>query len=106
MDISEYADRIERISAGYARTYDVERTPDWVLLKLTEEVGELTQAWLTKSGQGRDRGLNEDQMQQQLADEWADAVGMLLVFARRTGIDPDRALTAKWLKWESDYEEG
>lgn len=105
MELREYADRIERISAGYGRVYDVERTPDWVLLKLIEEVGELTQAWLTKSGQGRDRGQSADEMQQALAAEWADAVGMLLVFARRTGIDVDQALRDKWLKWEAVYDD-
>lgn len=103
MELTEYADRIEHISAGYGRVYEVERSPEWVLLKLTEEIGELTQAWLTASGQGRDRGLDPEQKRQALADEWADAVGILLVFARRTGIDIDRALADKWLKWEADY---
>lgn len=101
VELSEYADRIDHISAGYSRAYDVDRTPEWVLLKLTEEVGELAQAWLTASGQGRDRGLDDQQKEQALAAEWADAIGMLLVFARRTGIDVDRAIADKWLHWES-----
>lgn len=103
MELNEWADRIEHISAGYGRVYGVERTPEWVLLKLTEEVGELAQAWLTASGQGRDRGLDTHEKQQALAAEWADAFGMMLVFARRAGIDLEDALTTKWLKWEAAY---
>lgn len=94
------AAQVDYVSAGYADHYGVTRTNDWVLLKLTEEVGELVQAHLTSSGQGRDRGLDPQQQRQQVEIELADVIGMCFVFARQNGIDIDRAVQAKWLQYE------
>lgn len=102
MELSEWTRRLETISAGYAEVYDVQRTPDWMLLKLTEELGELTQAWLAASGQGRSRDRTDDEQQQALAAECADVVAMALLTAHRMGVDAEAAMTQKWLPWE-DY---
>jgi hypothetical protein len=40
--------QLEEVSVGYAAANDIDRTPDWSVLKLQEEVGELTQTYLTK----------------------------------------------------------
>ncbi len=50
---------VEAISQVYARRFDVERTDDWLFLKLTEEVGELTQAYLARGGRTRSPGSDE-----------------------------------------------
>ncbi len=49
-------ERVEAVSALYARKFGVDRDPDWFMLKLTEEVGELTQAFLVATGR-TPRGL-------------------------------------------------
>lgn len=100
MELNEWSGRIEGISAAYGEYFAVERTPEWVLLELTEEVGELTQAYLASSGQGRNRGKSDDELRQDLEGEVADAFAMILVFARSAGIDIESALTTKWLPWE------
>ncbi|WP_074045971.1 MazG nucleotide pyrophosphohydrolase domain-containing protein [Dermacoccus nishinomiyaensis] len=100
MELNEWSGRIEGISAAYGEYFAVERTPEWVLLKLTEEVGELTQAYLASSGQGRNRGKSDDELRQDLEGEVADAFAMILVFARSAGIDIESALTTKWLPRE------
>lgn len=56
MELAQWQDRIEYVSAGYADHYGVDRTTEWVLLKLAEEVGELVQAHLSSSGQGATAG--------------------------------------------------
>lgn len=100
MELNEWSGRIEGISAAYGEYFAVERTPEWVLLELTEEVGELTQAYLASSGQGRNRGKSDDELRQDLEGEVADAFAMILVLARSAGIDIESALTTKWLPWE------
>ncbi|KNX38515.1 nucleoside triphosphate pyrophosphohydrolase family protein [Luteipulveratus halotolerans] len=105
MDIAELTDRVEYVSAGYADHYAVERTDEWILLKLTEEVGELVQAHLTASGQGRDRGLSQAEQDARTASELADVIGMCLVFARSRGIDVSQAMHDKWLQYE-DFHRG
>ncbi|GAA1292107.1 MazG nucleotide pyrophosphohydrolase domain-containing protein [Brachybacterium alimentarium] len=100
MDLHDISARIEKLSAQYAEVYGIERSAEWALLKLTEEVGELAQAHLTATGQSRDRGLDADAQQQVLADELGDVLGMCLVYAQQMGIDPVDAVTAKWFQHE------
>ncbi|TCU27827.1 MazG-like nucleotide pyrophosphohydrolase family protein [Rhizobium azibense] len=75
----------------------IERDPDWYLLKLQEEMGELTQAWNRMSGRGRPKGKTPDELKQDLADETADMLGHILLFARQNGIDLAPAIERKWL---------
>ncbi len=100
MELSEWTDRLESISAGYGEVYGVERTPEWLLLKLGEEFGELTRAWLAASGQSRNRDRSATELAAAVTGEVADVVAMALVFAHTVGVDVDEALTGKWLPWE------
>ncbi|MGO1390842.1 pyrophosphatase [Brachybacterium sp. JB7] len=100
MDLHDISARIEKLSAQYAEVYGIERSAEWALLKLAEEVGELAQAHLTATGQSRDRGLDADAQQQVLADELGDVLGMCLVYAQQMGIDPVDAVTTKWFQHE------
>ncbi len=56
MRLGESADEVEVVSARYARRLGFERDGAWFLLKLHEEVGELTQAFLMLTGQARTKG--------------------------------------------------
>ncbi|MCL6422520.1 GNAT family N-acetyltransferase [Brachybacterium sp. JHP9] len=100
MHLNEFADRVEKLSERYADVYGVDRSPEWALLKLTEEIGELAQAHLTASGQSRDRGLDEQARQRRVAAELGDVLGMCLVYARLAGIDPEAAIARKWFPHE------
>lgn len=86
-----------RISDIYAREHGIERSADWALLKVQEELGELTAEHLRMSGRARgtaDAG--------KLGDEAADVLGMLLIYCDRAGIDLEAAVERKWLKWLRD----
>lgn len=50
MQIYELSNEVERVSAFYAERHGIDRTDDWFVLKLNEEVGELTQAYLAAPG--------------------------------------------------------
>ena len=83
-----------RISDIYAREHGIDRDRDWALLKLQEELGELTAEHLRMSGRARgaaDAG--------KLGDEAADVLGMLLIYCDRAGIDLEQAMQRKWLHW-------
>lgn len=83
-----------RISDLYATEHAIDRDRDWALLKLQEELGELTAEHLRLSG--RARGLPDATAQ---ADEAADVLGMLLIYCDQAGIDLEAAMRRKWLKW-------
>jgi NTP pyrophosphatase (non-canonical NTP hydrolase) len=83
-----------RISDIYAAEHGIDRAGDWALLKVQEELGELTAEHLRMNGRARgaaDAG--------KLGDEAADVLGMLLIYCDRAGIDIERAMERKWLKW-------
>lgn len=83
-----------RISNIYAVEHNIDRDRDWALLKLQEELGELTAEHLRLTG--RARGMPDEQA---LGDEAADVLGMLLIYCARSGIDLETAMQRKWLKW-------
>ena len=108
LTLSGLGERVEAVSALYARKFGVERDPDWFMLKLTEEVGELTQAFLVATGRTRPRGdapsgaTGRDDGASPLADEVADVLAHLLLLARSQGVDVDAAVRRKWLVWEAE----
>lgn len=99
MDLENLSDDVEIISRVYARLHGIERTDDWLVLKLQEEVGELTQAFLTLSGRSRDRGLSDDEVRDAFRGEVADALAQLLLVARRFDVDLTEELERKWFRW-------
>ena len=94
--LGDLALRFEQTSQDYAKANDIRRDADWFVLKLQEEVGELTQAWIKSTGRGRLRGQTEAELKQALADEAADVLGHILLFAHAEGIDLDAAIERKW----------
>ncbi|KRC42869.1 MULTISPECIES: MazG nucleotide pyrophosphohydrolase domain-containing protein [Oerskovia] len=99
-------ERVEAVSALYARKFGIARDPDWFVLKLAEETGELTQAYLAASGRTRPRVASEGEVpdggRAALAAEVADVLAHLLLLARSQGIDVERAVREKWLVWEGE----
>lgn len=102
MHLNDISRRIENLSAQYAEVYGIHRSAEWALLKLTEELGELTQAHLTATGQSKDRGLAPDEQQNLVAAELGDVLGMCLVYAEQCGIDPEKAIAEKWFPHEKN----
>jgi NTP pyrophosphatase (non-canonical NTP hydrolase) len=96
--IRTLAEAIEAVSSRYAERYGIRRGVEWCLLKLSEELGELTQAHLKRTGQARIDGDAAD-WTQRFEDEMADVLGQLLVLAQLSGTDLDAALDRKWLRW-------
>ena len=97
-DLRSLADAIEDVSARYARRFGIRRDLEWCLLKLGEELGELTQAHLKRSGQARTSD-DMSELTRRFEDEMADVLGQLLVLAKLSGTDLDAALERKWLCW-------
>lgn len=92
MDLEALQSDVLRISDIYASEHGIDRSGDWAILKLAEELGELTAEHLRVSG--RARGEADPKA---LADEAADVLGMLLIYCDRAGIDIAQAMHDKWL---------
>jgi NTP pyrophosphatase (non-canonical NTP hydrolase) len=94
--LKELQTRFDAASLRYCDLHGLDRDHDWVMLKLQEEIGELTQVWNTKTGRGRGKGLSQSELEQALSDEVADALGMLLVFAHQHDLDLTGSIARKW----------
>ncbi|MBK5567221.1 pyrophosphatase [Ensifer sp. SSB1] len=88
--------QFETASAGYAGAHGIERDPDWFILKMQEELGELTQVWNKLSGRGRRHGVSTDELTALMADETADLLGHVLLFAHHHKLDLSAAIERKW----------
>lgn len=89
-------ERFERASEDYARGFGIERDQDWFILKLQEELGELTQAWNRYTGRGRTGDLSNETLHKALEDETADLLGHVLLLAYRYDLDLEGAVQRKW----------
>ena len=94
MNLKELQADVLRISDIYAREHGIDRSGDWALLKLQEELGELVAEHLRVSG--RARGAADPD---KLGDEVADVLGMLLIYCQGAGVDIEAAMRRKWLHW-------
>ncbi|MEZ2222248.1 pyrophosphatase [Rhizobium sp. RCC_161_2] len=94
--LSGLIQQFEKASANYATANGVERDDDWFVLKLQEEMGELTQIWNRTTGRGRRKGMTDEELATALADETADVLGHILLFAHRNGLDLAAAVERKW----------
>lgn len=88
--------RFELASDDYARANGIDRDPEWFVLKLTEELGELVKAWNKLAGRGRTHGRSREALLQDLSDETADLLGHVLLFARANDVDLAAAIERKW----------
>lgn len=102
MDLQQLTNEVEAISDIYARKHAIERTDTWYLLKLQEEVGELTQAFLMKTGQARDKGRTPERLEADFRAEVADVLCQVLLLARHHEIDLAAAVAEKWLVWKPE----
>lgn len=94
--LRQLMDDFETASRRYADHNGIVRDPDWFMLKLHEEVGELTQSWNRLRGRGLAKGRSEEEIRRDLADEAADVLGHILLFARANGVDLAAAVERKW----------
>ena len=98
-DLSELGGLVARVSDIYAERNAIVRDDDWFMLKLQEELGELTAEYLRASGRGRMKGADADAVRVALEDETADVLATVLLFARHNDIDLEAALQRKWFKY-------
>jgi NTP pyrophosphatase (non-canonical NTP hydrolase) len=99
MEIARLTEDVETISKRYAEHFGIRRDETWFLLKLQEEVGELTQAYLAKTGQARARERSPQQLEADFRAELADVLCHVLLLARHHEVDLATEISHKWLRY-------
>lgn len=101
----ELSDRIGRVGELYARVHNITRSSDWYLLKLTEELGELTAEHLLINGHARPNADGSGGTRGALENEAADLFGQFVLYLRENKIDIEAAIERKWLRHLDRYVE-
>ncbi|HLV97113.1 MAG TPA: pyrophosphatase [Ktedonobacterales bacterium] len=101
MDVKQLTEEVERVSQGYAETFQIERDAAWFVLKLQEEIGELTQSYLMLAGQARTKGKSAEEIQSAFRKEVADVFCQTLLLARFFEVDLEKEVAEKWLAWNT-----
>jgi len=97
MNINEIIKNIRTVSDLYAEEHDINKTDEWYLLKLSEEIGELIQNYLKMTGQARANGVDPKTLKYNFDDEIADLFSHILLAAAHFKVDMDVVLKRKWL---------
>lgn len=89
---------------SYGRVFDVDVTPEWLVMKLQEELGELVSDFLVLHGQNR-KSLPDDEARKAFADELADVLCFTLLLAQDYDVDIAQAVRDKWMPYLKQDEE-
>ena len=101
MEFKEIQEKVVENAIAYGKKYNIEIDEDFALLKLYEEVGELSQAVLIHRKKSRpEKHVSEEESKKELAKELADVLGMLIVNAHLLGVDLEDAINKKWITRE------
>lgn len=98
MNIQDLTRNLQSIANLYSKRFSIERSPDWYLIKIQEELGELSAAYLKLSGRARIQDEDNKQLQSNFEDEVADVIAMTILFAKSQGVDIENAIQKKWYK--------
>ena len=99
MNLTEITNQLTRVSDIYAEKFDIRRDDDWFVLKIQEELGELSSAYLKLTQRARVGEESSNTLNQNLQDEIADVIAMTLLFAKHRNIDVEQAIKKKWFKY-------
>ncbi len=99
MNFDEIHRKVVQVSDDYTKEIWIERTPDWYMLKLQEELWELTQAYLGKGIEKDKKWLSSQQSRDQFEAELADVFWHIILLAHSENVNIEAALQKKWFKY-------
>jgi NTP pyrophosphatase (non-canonical NTP hydrolase) len=101
MNIQELLEKLKQVMAIYSEKYKIDPNEDYYLLKIQEELGELSSAHLKLTNRARKNSSTSQELQKNFEDEIADVLAMTLLFAESKGLNVEEVLQRKWLRYLS-----
>lgn len=103
MEFKELQGKMTAALWEYGQRNSIRVDDDYVLMKLFEEVGDVSKAVLLyKDKCEKRKEISKEEAKKKIADEVADSVGLLLSFASQLNIDVEEIMVKKWLSEESE----
>ena len=102
MDFKKIQKDILKNSKQYSKRHKVKLDADFSLMKLSEEVGELTEAYLILKKKARaEKFVSPKIAKKNVGKELADVIGVVVVLADALKINLEDAIDKKWI--HKDY---
>jgi NTP pyrophosphatase (non-canonical NTP hydrolase) len=99
MNLEQLIADAQAVHRVYLRNKQLVVDEAWFVAKLAEELGELTQAYLRLRYRKPATPEETDTARRALADECADLLCHVLLFATRNDVDVVEAVKRKWLTY-------
>lgn len=97
VSLKELTAQLKTVLKHYKSEFpDVDIDRDYFPFKVTEEWGECLQKYLMLTDRGRQKGLSKEEIHKEFTKEFADVLGLLLLFADNEGVDIEKAFDEKW----------
>lgn len=101
MNFKDIEITLQKVCDQYSEKFGIEIAADWFLVKIQEELGELSAAHLAATHRSRPKDKTPEQIKENLSEEVADVFAMTVLFALHQKIDLTEALQKKWFKYLS-----
>jgi NTP pyrophosphatase (non-canonical NTP hydrolase) len=96
MNLKEIALHCEKAWDQYAEKFQIHRDDEFYLLKMQEELGELSRAFLELRGSEKKRKSSPEELKKKFADDIAVLVGNALILAHHFNIDLETTIKSKF----------
>lgn len=102
MEFKELQEKISKIFISNAKRDNIEINDDYLMVKITEELGELMQSYLVHKKKCRpEKHVSFEESQKELAKELSDVIALVFAISSIMKVDIEEALEKKWItrKW-------
>ena len=101
MDIKQLQNSASKVFLNNLKRDNIEASQDYLIMKLTEELGEFVQSFLVHKKRCRPvKYMPAQKSKRELSKELADILGIIFVIAKTMKIDVEDALIKKWITRE------
>lgn len=101
MELKELQDQVTKIFLANLKRDDIKLSNDYLVMKLTEELGEFVQSVIIHKRDCRpQKYLSPEESKKEMAKELSDVLGLVLVIANTFDLNIEEALTKKWITRE------
>ena len=101
MELKQLQEKITNIFLSNLKRDKIKVNDDYLILKLTEELGEFVQSYVVHNKKCRpEKYLPPDKSKKEMAKELSDVIGLVFVISTVLKIDIEEALIKKWITRE------
>lgn len=107
MEIKQLQDKISKVFLDNAKRDNIEIDDNYLVLKLTEELGEFVQSYIVHQKKCRpEKYLSKEESKRELSKELSDVLGLIFIISKKFNIDIEEVLVKKFItkEWMENKE--